>query len=371
MLVEIEANFREREYMSKRTASSRNLLGGFLGGVMGILASAFFTPQLLWVGVGCFVGVSIGYWYGELWSIVTEMFSDIWAGITWFFRKPKPAPKKRITVFSRVGNWFAKKTRVVKSNFAFLQNADLTLWMKRHPVHAMQILSRISSIICLVLLVGYAYYAMIYSWSVSSNGALWWKGITIGSILLFSLHGFVSIKAAKKKHIRENFQAIQRRGLFFYSVHKLASFIVAGIMTPIGVAFLIVALLAWLAIGWILFAVLFLPLKLVWFSLTRTNHLPCFVVTLLTTVAAVLLFQPNIHEALRLWTLSLTTGVACGLLSEAVRAFFMWSRKKSPAIDQIAKMNHGSYYEVLCETGNKLLGLLDKPFDFAFGWVLP
>ena len=48
-----------------RSERSRNLLGAFLGGLVGILAFGYLTPWVLPLGV--LVGVVTGYWYGEIW----------------------------------------------------------------------------------------------------------------------------------------------------------------------------------------------------------------------------------------------------------------------------------------------------------------
>jgi hypothetical protein len=51
--------------MTNRSYTSRNLLGGFFGGILGILAFALIHPSLL--PAGCLLGVVIGFWYQEIW----------------------------------------------------------------------------------------------------------------------------------------------------------------------------------------------------------------------------------------------------------------------------------------------------------------
>jgi hypothetical protein len=60
--------------MKERTVSQRNLLGAFVGGVLGILSFGFFNAILLPVGV--FAGVIGGWWYQEIWSATKHGFNE-------------------------------------------------------------------------------------------------------------------------------------------------------------------------------------------------------------------------------------------------------------------------------------------------------
>ena len=48
------------------TFGKRNFLGGFVGGILGILACAFIHPATL--PFGCLLGVVSGFWYREIWE---------------------------------------------------------------------------------------------------------------------------------------------------------------------------------------------------------------------------------------------------------------------------------------------------------------
>ncbi len=55
-----------------RSSSARNLLGSFLGGLLGILACAYVAPAAL--PIGAFLGVIIGWWAGDIAHLCVTAF---------------------------------------------------------------------------------------------------------------------------------------------------------------------------------------------------------------------------------------------------------------------------------------------------------
>lgn len=56
--------------MSNRTVTQRNLLGGFLGGMLGTLAFGWLHPA--WMPVGCLLGVVLGWWYEAIGQAIAQ-----------------------------------------------------------------------------------------------------------------------------------------------------------------------------------------------------------------------------------------------------------------------------------------------------------
>ena len=56
--------------MKERSVTQRNLVGAFLGGFAGILATGYIHPALL--PGGCLLGVIIGWWYQEIYCTVAD-----------------------------------------------------------------------------------------------------------------------------------------------------------------------------------------------------------------------------------------------------------------------------------------------------------
>src|SRR4051812_47450118 len=124
--------------MEKRTISQRNLLGAFVGGMLGILALGYFNNGFL-LFIGVFAGVIGGWWYQEIWNHTVKGYNDSVARTCAF-------GAFLFTPVHRLGEW--RKT-VVEIDFpllptlAFLATpfiwllrrpVAITLWARSHPV---------------------------------------------------------------------------------------------------------------------------------------------------------------------------------------------------------------------------------------------
>ena len=128
--------------MKERTVSRRNLLGAFLGGVLGILAFGFLNAILLPVGV--FAGVIGGWWYQEIWASTDHGFRT---GI----KMARALVTFLFTPAHRLGEWRKKLWRELDdldvpllpflawlaTPFVWLlrRPAVMLLWARAHPLH--------------------------------------------------------------------------------------------------------------------------------------------------------------------------------------------------------------------------------------------
>lgn len=100
-----------------RSASSRNLLGGFLGGVLGILALGYFTQSVLMLTLGVVTGVVGGYWYEEIGKALVVAFQDAVATV----RAPQVAVKKvQGPMLSCLPARFGKSMKLVLKTCTFI-----------------------------------------------------------------------------------------------------------------------------------------------------------------------------------------------------------------------------------------------------------
>lgn len=124
--------------MTERTVSRRNLVGGFWGGILGILALGYLHPIAL--PFGCFFGVVVGWWYQEIWQSTVDSFhcgivrtQHAWNRFTTFVLTP--TQKLREVRFD-IGPCL-KVCHFFLFAFVWLSRRPIAFvqWLKAHPMN--------------------------------------------------------------------------------------------------------------------------------------------------------------------------------------------------------------------------------------------
>lgn len=356
--------------MKERTISQRNLLGAFVGGVLGILAFGFLNAILLPVGV--FAGVIGGWWYQEIWSATTHSFHE---GVA----KARALGVFLFTPVRQLSEWrkeLWKDTddlgRVFLPIVAFLawlitpliwllrRPAVMVMWVRAHPVNRAYLV-RVAT-----LLLFYAMNAMIIGLLAfllyrSAEGFDFnrdVRGIPIafGGLLLFCI-SIVSLMAPmlfwssnserkldQMRHFYRTWERYSSMGVVRFYVSELwfmakawfsmVAWLVACIawFCGLGAAFLAIVAVTSAAIGFV---------KGVYQVSTQAGHWLCFGATLTTTIISAMLFHNSFGDVRVLWTVALLTGVASAGVTEGLRRGFILLFKTNRPARAIALVSLG------------------------------
>jgi hypothetical protein len=350
--------------MSKnRSTTNRNLLGGFFGGVLGILLSALLTPSFLWLAIGCFTGVCGGYWYGELWSILTSTLSrakKIAARIKGGNRQIKSSRAHWRTIL-----WYNYKDRNFQRSFAAFRTMGLKKWVRANPIAAIRLLTWVGAILVILAVLTYGYFTVAKAWSsakLSNAGSIrWYANLAITGLMvtmtIFQLYFPTSFTPWKTRFERSRLYLRKHGIIKFFLLKTLGIFIESVLLVLFSLSFFGLGTAA-LFVGWIWFGLVYSLLKMLWFVFTKTNHMLCFVVTIITTGTTAYLFEPSVYEPVRLWLLALATGAVAGLLTEGSRRLYLWCTKKIPFLAHAAKQSTREYESALEDN-------VQKGIDFA------
>lgn len=352
--------------MKNRTTTSRNLLGGFCGGVLGIFSGALFTPEWLWLALGCLIGVSAGYWYGEVWSILYEAGSTAWVKISTVIERSSQRPKlKYFGVFAHLSTWLKRKVQSMRRAYVFLRTGGPKIWVTSNPAKVIRSMSLYATLTVALIAICYAYFAIFKVRHESSDTTLLIKGaMTAWFLFVTMLSSFVN-RDMNKEVFKKNYRAIRKNGIIRFFLFKTSSFIIEGVfLIPIfSVAIFLGLILGFF--GWIWFGVVYGFLKTLRFVFTKTNHIPCYTVTLLTTLASAYVFQPVIQEPVRLWLVALSTGIVAGLLTEGCRRLYLWCAERIPFLVHAANQKTEEYSTAMWGKLEAVVDIIMKPVGKA------
>ncbi|MDB5189544.1 MAG: hypothetical protein JWL82_501 [Parcubacteria group bacterium] len=346
--------------MKERTISQRNLLGAFVGGVLGILAFGFLNALLLPVGV--FAGVIGGWWYQEIWAYTADSYSTgvertkaAWERVALIAtptltlvrrlkeRKFDPGPALRV-----MGIFFFPLLWLLRRPMAF------ALWLQ-HPV-ARAYMVRVFATL--------TYYGLNALWVVPTM--VWlcrtyapldhsptWMVPPLMLGILFTFVAGMSVLMTPMMFIAEggDTTAMQMRlfyrtwtryasqgsiGFFFTELFRIfqAGFTMTAMMTGglawfmgLGGIFLVVVGTISAAVGFV---------KGVYQVSTRAGHWLCFGTTLTTTAISGVVFHSSFGDIRILWFVALLTGLFSAGATEGLRRGFVLFFKTNRSARAIA-----------------------------------
>lgn len=348
-----------------KTVSSRNFIGGFLGGTLGILASWYLNPMVLPLGV--LLGVVVGWWNEDIARMSIQSFH--FALRLWDALMVRAVPNEirlpHLVFLNRFKMLIGVcATKISKGAERFLGYAIMPFrWsvagiraLARIPVQLVRWASHPSSTALLItisaIMIGAAINAFVFAtfwpWpeTTTIGGGLSNKPVEITpfpfrdvvlitglTTMFLTIFGAMVIIAEEDgDNPMQNFYARWERYSQYspvtYFARELFRFFKSEVATATFVALMVVY---WVTLGGALFALVIVPVAtFVTFMVglykiaQRSAHWWCFGITLVTTSISALVFYDSFGNEAVLWTVALCTGLASGVVTEVMRRAGLW-----------------------------------------------
>lgn len=377
--------------MKNRTLASRNVLGGFCGGFLGILAFSIFH---LLLPIGCLLGVVIGFWYQEIWKEIKDESRKAYTSWCGFYNEAIIAPKDRFKEYLKqlkakwssegdgISDFFFWIARVVIGTLRLSWKlaclmVRATRWPFKHPMNGVY-LATTAALICFIgLLVRFA-FPLCYSWMLSASGT------NDGSWVIFMLFAFVfplclpvtasiviAFNLQDMRSFYEDWQRYNRYGLLFHIGYKFLqiskAFALMVLWECLGLTYVVLGLVAVLGFMALPISIAKATLRVLWHFANMANHWLCFIITLTVTISSALLMQRYLH-GIGLWVVAMGTGCVAGLASEAARRIMQTVLSMKPAVMTFANRKCGDdpIDELLVPLWKKNYSWLHK---YIVGWI--
>jgi hypothetical protein len=306
-----------------KSVSVRNLLGGFLGGSIGILASWYLSPYSLPFGV--LLGVVVGWWHGDIalafiearrW---TKETASNWIGSIEHVRVSLGQLRGASKLFALPFKWGAGFFL-----WAYCAPGRFKRWLREHPMNgasAVSIAALLTAVIAIPAIEGY--FEFHNGLTQDGLAFLFALFLAMGALVHKCRTEFLhNSDLAEMNVFYREWEIVSRYGyfgFFFYEVFGILRYAVGlalflAILAPWFFAFATVGIIgAFPVVLVISFA------KGCYRILVRTGHWLCFSVTLAVTATSWLLFNATLADARLLWFVSLSTGVVSGGATEFAR----------------------------------------------------
>jgi hypothetical protein len=334
--------------MKERTISQRNLLGAFVGGVLGILAFGFLNALLLPVGV--FAGVIGGWWYQEIWTATTHGFNEGVAGA-------RALGVFLFTLVRRLSEWRRELWKdqddmwgafapiltflaLLTSPFIWLlrRPAVMVMWARAHPVNRAYLVRATTLPVFYamnVVVIGSLAFLLVRSaQGIDMNHDVRGLLVMLGGIFLVCI-GIVSLMAPMMLWSSDSERKLVQMHYFYrtwerYSSMGVARFYVSELWfmakTWFSMVAWLVACFAWFCgLGAVFLAVVAVTsaaigfVKGIYQVSTQAGHWLCFGATLMTTIISAMLFHSSFGDVRVLWIVALLTGVTSAGATEGLR----------------------------------------------------
>lgn len=332
-----------------RSTTSRNLLGGFLGGILGILSS-WYLP---WIALpfGVLVGVIVGWWIEDIAKTLVNSFFfalrfcksyGFYTGIREFFSLQLKNIESFVAYLNKSGNAFFQW---IASCLQFFMNLPkrFARWLP-HPA-SMAILISVSAVLVGATLVALS-IGFLWPWpeTITTRAGMGHpeieKALELSEIVMITLAitaissmcGLMGVIRVESNSSLHNFYSRWSRysqvSGFSYFRNELNSFLRAQIAI---ITFFVIAITYWITLGGALIVLVTIPcVTIIAFMVglyniaQRSAHWWCFGVTLTVTTASAIIFYESFSNEMFLWTVALCTGVLSGLLTEGLWNLGAW-----------------------------------------------
>lgn len=322
--------------MKQRTVTQRNVLGAFVGGMLGILAFGYFSNAFLLV-LGVFVGIIGGWWYQEIAQATVNGYnsgvaaaSKGWTTVTTYTLTPARRLKEMRFDPGPVLKFFGALL------FPLVWLTRRVGWAKEHPFNR-AVLLRVLAV--LVFLVINAYWFIPYAggalkkpepnaWDVLGTII----GIPMAMLMsCMSVFGMDDGKCERMRQFYKDWARYANRGPALFFANELFKLFTM----MIGTAVMLVAMLFWLlGVGSLCLAIIGIVSAVIGFvkgvyqASVRAGHWLCFGITLTTTAITAYNSSDYFGDIRILWAVALSTGVVSALITEGVRGVIAWGFKR-------------------------------------------
>lgn len=326
--------------MNKRTVTSRNLAGGFIGGALGILAFSWI-PALL--PVGCLFGVIAGFWYQEIAAgfssnartLCRHLASTLHGQIFTKLGEVADGALLSIRKLGLIGRALSAIGRGMMRQLRWLGG-----WSLSHPMVRLQFI-RMLLVIAFVTLNGKWMAQAFYSAGTSSPTPDWYflsvmlgaMAVLVAPVVLFMARDGNLGRDQVVNYYRQFETYASRLGLIKVLAKDIAlmSLVVlyaaaAGVVIVPGVFFFLALLVASLFLS-----AAYCMLGAIYRVALRGSHWPCFAVTLVVTSGMAIATRNHLGDA-TLWLVALLSGTLSGLASEGFRRGYLRLARRYPPL---------------------------------------
>lgn len=352
----------------RNSVTVRNLTGGFLGGVIGILTSWYWAPLMMPFGV--LLGVIIGWWAKDIALAFIGSYRtafNFWQWIMTLTSKrvsfPWRDPTKQVLTLAqlirkKIGEVIISVYCCIRLSFCWIATLIQTVlsvprrlicW-RIHPSNKAFLISIVAIIIgialtavALTVLIPWPETHMIGGGSIGKPLAplvevpFGFKEIAeaVGIMTLFlSVMGIMHlVSESGESNAMQNFYTRWERysqysSSFTYLIREVFCFFKAEVSILV---FFVVAIAYWITLGGALVAFVTIPVvAFVTFMVNlcriaqRSAHWWCLGVTLVVTTTSAIIFRNSFGDEILLWTIALGTGVVSGVATEGLRRLGVW-----------------------------------------------
>lgn len=272
------------------TDTIRHLAGGFLGGVLGILAFGFISSVL--IPVGCFVGAVVGYGHDAIWRSMSTSWQHIPRSQFW-----GPHPVTRARIFATM----------IASVFAVLIVAQLWLFYAAALSFANMLvadgsgLAEILTIMWMIgsmLGVGFVMIAYMNAWRIPL-----WESNENQQAFYSTWQAWSASK-------------VRFAGTVFLELVRAQ---ISAMLVLLAMFCGVVVLMAYTVCTMLPMSLFFGAVKGLYIAAKRGGYWICFIVSLFVTTLMAYVLQGSLHDAKVLWITALAAGMLSAAGSEAVR----------------------------------------------------
>ncbi|MBI4098919.1 hypothetical protein HY442_00130 [Candidatus Parcubacteria bacterium] len=316
-----------------RSATSRNYWGGFLGGVLGILAFAWLPPLL---PLGCFLGVVSGFWYQEIYVNACSTYET---GLRWLQGRCPLIAAAFIAGVLRAAGVARGAVELACASTKLLRRIVVTAgrwlacvaqqslvcmlgvpaWLRTHPMNQAYMLRGVAALVFTV----WSFYWLTWLAPIprQPHGLQGFLEFCLwgGLVAALSLFCACTIDGGPASFYR-TWERYARRGAICFWLSEIVMLVRLQLVGTIVVAVAMTVMFSVIPglVLIFLFAVSICVGRGIYQVAQRPDHWPCFAVTLLVTTVAALVTRPYL-AGVALWLVALTTGCVAGAASEATR----------------------------------------------------
>lgn len=301
----------------------RNFLGGFIGGMLGILTSAWIDPHVLPLGV--LFGFVLGWYHYQVAELIqgahqkakfgalnaVELVQDV-LGVC---GRACGLPPRLV----RSLQWFTGDVFVKAIGSMMAAPGRFWRWQAAHPMNRADVVSRL----CMAIHV--FGYAAAVAYGASFFGV---KADGLGGLVLFINAAAVVVykfpeenPSQAMRHFLREWEIFSRYGSFGFALYMLGVYF----RHSLGLALFLAIVLPW-SLGLASISLLmFYPITFVVLSargfyelVTRAGHWMGFSVTLAVTTVCWWFFHASFGDPVTLWSVALCAGVVSGIATDVL-----------------------------------------------------
>lgn len=319
----------------KRSITARNVAGGFLGGVLGILGFGYVHAFIL--PFGCILGVLVGWWYQEIfqsaiegWRKGTARACEVWNKTVLLLT----TPTRKLKGIDINLDPFMKVIHFLIFLVAWVFRIPLTFcrWLGKHPMNQVYVirslaLGTVLALSALWMIPLGKKLNQLASMPVSSASGMEQLSVPFLAVLMmFAVITMISYPIGRSESLKDfysSWSTYSQYGtivLFFREVGEIILFQLTTVIffSGAGVWFIV--------IGGAFVAAVIAPLsfaigmvKGIYRVAMKPGHWLCLITTLTITLLTAWQAHSYFADARMLWTAALMTGVLSAIATEGLR----------------------------------------------------